>query len=115
VPAGTLWVPADQPDFAVAVQLLEPEAPDSLYAWGLLSTATERKEYIDSAVLEGLAADLLRDDPALAAAWDEALADPALAADPGARWLWWFRRTPYWDDTVGRLPILRALAVPARP
>jgi hypothetical protein len=107
VPAGALWVPADQPDFEVAVQLLEPEAPDSLFAWGLLSTALERKEYIDSGVLEGLAREMLANDPALAAEWADALEDPAFAGDRQARWLWWFRRTPYWDDTVGRLPVLR--------
>lgn len=107
VPAGALWVPADQPDFEVAVQLLEPEAPDSLFAWGLLSTALERKEYIDSGVLEGLAREMLANDPALAAEWAAALEDPAFAGDRQARWLWWFRRTPYWDDTVGRLPVLR--------
>jgi hypothetical protein len=107
VPAGALWVPADQPDFEVAVQLLEPEAPDSLFAWGLLSTALERKEYIDSGVLEGLAREMLAHDPSLAAAWAAALEDPAFAGDRQARWLWWFRRTPYWDGTVGRLPVLR--------
>lgn len=107
VSAGALWVPADQPDFEVAVQLLEPEAPDSLFAWGLLSTALERKEYIDSGVLEGLARGMLANDPALAAEWAAALEDPAFAGDRQARWLWWFRRTPYWDDTVGRLPVLR--------
>jgi len=107
VSAGALWVPADQPDFEVAVQLLEPEAPDSLFAWGLLSTALERKEYIDSGVLEGLAHERLAADPALAAEWAAALEDSAFAGDRQARWLWWFRRTPYWDDTVGRLPVLR--------
>ena len=30
IPAGSLWIPADQPDFEVAIQLFEPEAPDSL-------------------------------------------------------------------------------------
>jgi len=107
VPAGALWVPADQPDFEVAVQLFEPEAPDSLFAWGLLSTALERKEYIDSGVLEDLVREMLASDPALAAEWAAALEDPAFAADRQARWLWWFRRMPYWDGTVGRLPVLR--------
>jgi hypothetical protein len=106
-PAGSIWIPADQPDFEVAAQLLEPEAPDSLFAWGLLSTALERKEYIDSGVLEGLAKEILARDPAVAAEWRQALEDPAFAADRWARWLWWYRRTPYWDDAVGRLPVLR--------
>jgi hypothetical protein len=111
VPAGALWVPADQPDFAVAVQLLEPEAPDSLFAWGQLSTVVERKEYIESAVLEDLVRAML-EEPAIAAEWAAALEDEELASDPSARWLWWYKRTPYWDPTVGRLPVLRVMHLP---
>jgi hypothetical protein len=106
-PAGTLFVPADQPDFEVAAQLLEPESPDSLAAWGMLDSVFERKEYIDPSVLHRLATELLK-DPRVAAEWDAALAaDPALAKDPAARYLWWYRRTPYWDETVGLLPVFR--------
>jgi hypothetical protein len=111
MPAGSIWVAADQPDFEVAVQLLEPEAPDSLFAWGMLSTVLERKEYIDVRGLEVLARELLADParPELAAAWRRALADPAFAADAQARWLWWYRRTPYWDERIGLLPYVRVM------
>jgi hypothetical protein len=111
IPAGTLWVPADQPDFEVAVQLLEPEAPDSLLSWGLLSSVFESKEYIDPRVLEGLAAEMLK-DPKTAAEWQAALQDEKLAADARARYLWWYHRTPYWDETVGLLPYFRVLQAP---
>jgi len=112
LPAGTLWIPADQPDFEVAVQLLEPDAPDSLLAWGVLSTVFEQKEYIDFRVLEGLAQEMVK-DPQIAAAWQEALKDPAFAGNVSARYLWWYRRTPYWDETVGLLPVFRAPKAPA--
>jgi len=112
VPAGSLWIPADQRDFELAVQLLEPEAPDSLVSWGLLSQVAELKEYIDFRRLEEVVKDLLR-DPEIAASWKQALEDPGLAEDPGARYEWWYRRTPYWDSTVGLLPVLRVLSPPA--
>jgi hypothetical protein len=112
VPAGSLWVPADQPDFEVAVQLLEPEAPDSLLSWGLLSSLFEGKEYADPRVLEGLAAGLLK-DPKIAADWQAALKDETFAADPQARSQWWYRRTPYWDERIGLLPYLRVMKAPA--
>jgi len=111
VPAGALWVPADQPDFEVAVQLLEPEAPDSLLSWGLLSTVFEGKEFIEPRVLEGLAAEMLK-DPKTAAEWQAALQDPKFAADTNARYQWWFRRTPYWDATIGLLPYFRVMQAP---
>ncbi len=113
VPAGTLWIPADQPDFEVAIQLLEPEAPDSLFAWGLLSEVLERKEYIDPFLLEREARRQL-EDPEVAAAWTRALAEPGLAADERARYLWWFARTPWWDETIGLLPYSRVLGAAPR-
>lgn len=111
IPAGALWVPADQPDFEVAVQLLEPEGVDSLLSWGLLSSIFEGKEYIDPRVLEGLAVAKLK-DPAVAAEWAKALEDPKLAADPNARYQWWFRHTPYWDERIGLLPYFRVMTAP---
>lgn len=112
VPAGSLWLPADQPDFELAAQLLEPDAPDSLFSWGLLSSVVERKEYIERRVLEAEARRRLAEDAAVAAEWRSALADATFAADPRARFEWWWRRTPYWDARVGQLPILRVLVRP---
>ncbi|MFL6198025.1 MAG: M14 family metallopeptidase [Thermoanaerobaculia bacterium] len=112
IPAGALWVPADQPDFAIAVQLFEPEATDSLVSWGLLSSVFEQKEYIDSRVLEELAAEMVK-DPKTADALQEAMKDEKFAKDPFARYLWWYRRTPYWDETIGLLPIYRVMQAPA--
>jgi hypothetical protein len=114
VPAGALWVPADQPDFAVAVQLFEPEAPDSLSSWGLISSVFEQKEYVDNRVLEGLVKEMLK-DPKTAADFQEAMKDEKFAQDPLARYLWWFRRTPYWDGTVGLLPVFRVMRVMRTP
>jgi len=114
IPAGALWVPADQPDFAIAVQLFEPEAPDSLLAWGLLSSVFERKEYIDNRVLEGLVAGMMK-DPKIAAEYQAAMKDEAFAKDPFARYLWWYRRTPYWDETIGLLPIYRLMREIPKP
>ena len=108
IPEGALWVPADQPDFEVAVHLLEPDAPDSLLAWGFLSGIFERKEWIDGPELEHMAADLLK-DPSVASDWQAALADPAFAKDAAARYEWWSRRTPYWDETIGLMPVYRAM------
>ena len=111
LPAGSLWIPADQPDFEIAVQLFEPEGPDSLLRWGELNTVFERKTYIGLDRLEELAVELLADD-AVRAGWQAALADPAFAADWRARYEWWYRRTPYWDEQVGLLPVFRVMAPP---
>lgn len=107
VPAGTLYVPLDTELATIAMHLLEPESPDSLFAWGEMSSALEQKEYIDLRVLDPLAAEMLAKDPRLKAEWEEKLKDPAFAGNPGERARFFYRRTPYWDDTVGLLPVYR--------
>lgn len=112
IPAGAVWIPADQPDFEVAVQLFEPEAPDSMLRWGTLSTVFERKEYVDLGGLEALAREMLADEDTRTA-WQTALGDETFAADTRARYLWWYRQTPYWDEQFGLLPIFRLMHPPA--
>ncbi len=106
--AGWLWIPADQPDFEVAVQLLEPEAPDSLFAWGLLSSVTERRVFREGHVLE---AAVRATDPSLHDAFRAALADPSFAANATARRAWWEARLPGGDASAGVLPVWRVLRV----
>jgi len=111
IPAGSLWIPADQPSFEIAVQLFEPEAPDSIVRWGVVSSLFERKIYIGSDVLEKLAREMLADEN-IRLEWEAALGDPEFAADRRARHMWWYRRTPYWDETVGLLPVMRVMVPP---
>jgi hypothetical protein len=108
VPAGSLWIPADQPDFQVAVQLFEPEARDSLLRWGALSSIFEMKTYIGLGKLEEIARAMIADD-GIRTAWQDALEDPEFATDERARYLWWYQRTPYWDERVGLLPVYRVM------
>ena len=114
LPAGSLYVPLDDPLAPVAIHLLEPEGPDSLFAWGALSACLETKEYMDTRVLEPLAAKMLKDDPKLAAEWRQKLEDPAFAADARARHRFFYTRTPYWDESVGLVPVFR-LDAPLSP
>jgi len=53
--------------------------------------------------------------PEVAALWRQALEQPGFAEDRRARIEWWWRRTPYWDDTVGLLPVLRLMSLPELP
>jgi hypothetical protein len=108
IPSNSLWIPADQPAFEVAVQLFEPEAPDSIVRWGVVSSVFERKIYIGLDRLEELARELLVDE-AVKREWEKALEDPDFAKDWQARYLWWYRLTPYWDETVGLLPVMRVM------
>ena len=109
LPAGSIIVPLNQPSANVAVELLEPEAPDSLLRWGVLDAIFETKEYGEPRVLEKLARDMLAGDPALKTEFAEKLkTDAAFAANPRARLMFFFQRSPWFAaQRVGAYPVLR--------
>jgi hypothetical protein len=105
--AGALFVPLAQPRARVAVALLEPEAPDSLTAWGFHNGVFERKELMEDYVLEDVAEKMLG-VPEVKRAFDERLAeDPTFAKSPRARLDFFYRRHPAWDDQLGLIPVFR--------
>ena len=108
VGAGALFVPIDQPLARLVLALLEPQAPDSIAAWGGLNNAFERKEYMEDYVAEQVARDMLQADPALRAQFQRKLEDePAFAADAQARLEFFYRRHSAWDERYGLYPVLR--------
>ena len=112
--AGALFVPIDQPKARLVVALLEPQAPDSLAAWGVFNNTFESKEYMESYVAESVAREMLKGDPALADAFHQQLAsDPAFAASPQARLGFFHQRHASWDERLNLYPVLRVDAVPA--
>lgn len=109
LPAGSVIVPMDQRAANVAIQLLEPQAPDSLLRWGYLNAIFEPKEYGEPRVLEKLARDMLAKDPSLKAEFERKLRDDAaFAASPEARLSFFFERSPWYaTQNVGAYPVLK--------
>jgi hypothetical protein len=107
LPAGSLYVPLDTELANIAIALLEPESPDSLFAWGEFSACLEGKEYMDTRVLDRLAGEMLAKDPALKAEWEKKLLDPKFAGDARARHRFFYEKTPWFDETVGLVPVYR--------
>ncbi|MBS0282749.1 MAG: M14 family metallopeptidase [Proteobacteria bacterium] len=109
VPAGSVLVPLDQPAANVAIELLEPDAPDSLLRWGMLDAIFEIKEYGEPRVLEKLARDMLAKDPVLKAEFERKLKDDAaFAANSQARLNFFFQRSPWYKvQRAGAYPVLR--------
>jgi len=109
LPPGSVIVPLDQRAANVAIELLEPQAPDSLLRWGYLDAIFEPKEYGEPRVLEKLAREMLAKDPALEAEFERRLReDAAFAASPRARLEFFFERSPWYAaQHVGAYPVLR--------
>jgi len=110
LPRGTLVIPLAQPLAELAAHLLEPTGPDSLMAWGTFNAAFQQQEYVEAYLLEPWAEAELARDPALRAAFEERLRDPAFAADPDARRRFFLVRHPSYDQRIRRAPVLRLAA-----
>ncbi len=111
--AGALFVPVAQPRLRLLMALLEPQAPDSLAAWGEFNNAFEQKEYMEDYVAEDVAREYLAKDPALAAEFARKLREePEFAASPSARLQFFARRHPSWDQRYNLYPVVRIAADP---
>jgi hypothetical protein len=108
VPARTIYVPLNQRAARVAMNLLEPEAPDSLIRWGFFHAIFEQKEYFSDYILEPIAQEMARRHPHLRQEFDKRTAsDAAFAQNPRQRLQWWFERSPYYEPDKDVYPILR--------
>ena len=110
IPAGAFFVSTSQPLQKLLVNILEPVAPDSAVKWGIFNSIFEQKEYAADYIMEPLAEKMLASDPKLKADFTAALAaDPGLAANPRARLLWLYKRSPFYESDKDVYPILRAV------
>ena len=108
LPAGTVRVPSDQPLGLLAAALLEPEAPDSLLAWGFFPEMLSSPPGAEDFVRAPLAEALLASDETVRTAFAAKLADdPAFARDPEARLDWLIDRLPNRKTAHLTYPILR--------
>jgi hypothetical protein len=111
--AGALFVPIAQPKARLLMAILEPQAPDSMAAWGMFNNSFERKEYMEGYVAEEQARLMLARDPALKAEFGKKLKDdPDFAKSPRARLDFFYRRHPAWDAGYNRYPVLRTDVAP---
>jgi hypothetical protein len=110
-PRGSVVVVVNDNLAKLAINLLEPDAPDSLVAWGFFNAIFEQKEYGESYVLEGLAREMMSEDPGLREEFLLRLeSDPEFAASPSRRLEFFYQRSPYWDPYMNVYPVGRIRA-----
>jgi murein tripeptide amidase MpaA len=115
-PAGSVVVPMDQRAAKVAVEWLEPEAPDSAVAWGYFDAIFEQKEFGEDYVLEKLAREMMAKDSKLRDEFEQRLAaDKQFAGDAHARLDFFYRRSPWWDPELGLYPVGRLTTLEGVP
>lgn len=107
LPAGTVIIRTAQPLGKLAINLLEPIAPDSLAHWGFFNAMFEEKEFFEDYTMEPIAKKMLESDPELKRKFQEALKDPAFANNPRQRLAFFWDRSPYFDKWLKKYPIVR--------
>lgn len=106
--AGDYIVPTDQDAVRFIVETLEPEAPDSYFAWNFFDGILQQKEYFSSYVFEDVAAELLANDADLAAKLEAAKAeDPALESSAYGQLLFIYRNSEFYEPTHNLYPVGR--------
>lgn len=107
LPAGSVRVSTDQPLGALAVALLQPEGPDSLFSWGFFHGMFERTEYFETYAMLPWIEQELKTNKTLTTDFAAAVkADPKLAKDGQARLHWFYQRSPFYDQTYLKYPVL---------
>lgn len=108
IASGSLVVPVEQRLARLVLALLEPQAPDSLAAWGFFNACFEQKEQMERYVAEQIAREMLAANPSLQKEFERALAlDPQFAANASARLEFFLRRHSSWDARFNLYPIYR--------
>lgn len=83
--AGDVWVPLDQPKARYVVETLEPAAHDSFFRWGFFNGVLEKKENFSDYVFEDTAQQMLEEEPALKAGFEQwKRENPEKLSDPRA-------------------------------
>lgn len=108
VPAGTFVAYSNQRAVRVLVNLLEPKAPDSFLFWGFFNSIFERKEYFEDYVMEKYASEMIKNDQSLKTFFFEKVnSDSVFANEPYERLEYFYRLSPYFDQSWNVYPIMR--------
>jgi hypothetical protein len=116
-PAGSALVRLDQRMAPVAMEWLEPVAPDSALQWGFFDSIFEEKEYGEAYVEERLAREMMAKDPGLRSEFESKLrSDAAFAASPAARLDFFYQRSEWGKaNRIGAYPVGRLMTLDGAP
>ncbi len=109
--AGAMLIPVRQRTLKILVYLLEPKADNSLVSWGFFNSTMERKEYAETYVMEKMAREMIAENPDLLIEFNKWRAEnPELAKNQWLQTMWFFEKTPYWDQKKDIYPVGRIIS-----
>ncbi len=107
---GDVLVPVNQWRNRYIVETLEPEAPDSFFAWNFFDAVLQQKEHFSSYVFEDHAVKILDENPEIRSALDAAKAEDLRLAESANRQLdFIYQRSVHREPEYMRYPIFRVM------
>lgn len=107
---GDVLVPVNQWRNRYIVETLEPEAPDSFFAWNFFDAVLQQKEHFSSYVFEDHAVKILEENPEIRRELEEAKSkDPRLAESANRQLDFIYQRSAHREPEYMRYPIFRVM------
>lgn len=105
---GDIMVPTNQRRRRFIVSVLEPEMPDSYFAWNFFDSYVQQKEYFSSYVFEDEAIEILAGDEELRYWFEKKKKEDAEFAKSSWSQLYFiYQHSEFYEPTHNRLPIFR--------
>lgn len=105
---GDYWIDMGQIQNRYIVETLEPQAPDSYFAWNFFDGILQRKEYFSPYVFEDSAMEILEKNPTLKAELEAKKAeDEKFAKSAYAQLMFIYERSELAEKTYKRYPVGR--------
>lgn len=105
---GDYLVKTDQRGIRYILETLEPQAADSFFNWNMFDAILQQKEGFSPYVWEDLAITFLDENPDIKQEFEQLKADnPGFASNWYAQLDWIHKRSPYYEKSHLRYPIIR--------
>jgi hypothetical protein len=109
---GDFIVPTNQIVNQYIVEMLEPQATDSYFAWNFFDPILQRKEFFSPYVFEDYAYEMLKNNPELKAEFEaKRVNDKDFASNTYAQLSFLYQRSPYFEKSFMRYPIFRSVPI----
>lgn len=107
---GDWYIPMNQVANRFLMEVLEPEAQDSYFAWNFFDGILSQKEGFSDYVFEDIAAEYLESNPELRKKLEEKRkSDPEFAKDAEAQLNFVFKNSPWFEPAYRQYPVYRVL------
>lgn len=107
---GDYIIQTSQPGVKYLMETLEPESPDSFFNWNFFDAILQQKEGYSAYVFEDLAAELLKKDLKLKAAFEaKKNTEPDFASSGRAQLDWIYKNSAYYEKSHNLYPVYRLL------